>query len=102
MRLGSLGVGQGIGLGVELREPRRYKAVSFGVRQPSACARSTRGHRRSSPRPRSLEDVALLRLLLLSLLLVMVGGGTVFLALWDIPAPTRQVEIVLPDERLPR
>ncbi len=91
---------KGIGLGVELRGPRRYKAVSFGVRQPSACARFHRGRRRSSPRPRLLEDPALLRLLLLSLLLV-VGGGTVFLAVWDIPAPTRQVEIVVPDESLP-
>ena len=53
------------------------------------------------PRSRLLEDHALLRLFLLAFLLV-VAGGSVFLAVWDIPAPTRQVETVVPDERLPR
>jgi hypothetical protein len=48
-----------------------------------------------------LEDPALLRLLLLAFLLV-AAGGTAFLAFWDIPPPTRQVETVVPDERLPR
>jgi hypothetical protein len=36
------------------------------------------------------------------LILVLVGGGAVFLATWDIPAPTRQVEKTLPDNRFPR
>ena len=48
-----------------------------------------------------MEEPALLRLLLLSLVLV-VAGGAVFLVTWDIPAPTREVETVVPDERLPR
>lgn len=38
----------------------------------------------------------------LSVLLVAVAGGGVFLATWDIPAPTTQVEKVLPDDRFPR
>jgi hypothetical protein len=33
---------------------------------------------------------------------VAVVGAAVFLATWDIPPPTRQVESVMPDERLPR
>ena len=28
-------------------------------------------------------------------------GGVIFLVTWDIPAPTSQVETVIPDERLP-
>jgi hypothetical protein len=29
-------------------------------------------------------------------------GGAVFLATWDIPAPVKKVERVLPDDRFPR
>jgi hypothetical protein len=29
-------------------------------------------------------------------------GGVIFLVTWEIPAPTAQVETVIPDERLPR
>lgn len=36
------------------------------------------------------------------LILVLVVGGAVFLATWDIPAPTRQVEKTLPDSQFPR
>jgi hypothetical protein len=32
---------------------------------------------------------------------LVVAGGAVFLATWDIPAPTRQIETVVPDDRLP-
>jgi len=34
--------------------------------------------------------------------LVIVGGGIAFLATWDIPAPSRQVDKVLDDSRFPR
>ena len=74
-------------------------------------ARSERGNRQLAPSsttggetirsPGVAEDFDLLRLLLFALVLVVIGGG-LFLATWDIPAPTRQVEIVVPDERLPR
>jgi len=36
------------------------------------------------------------------LLLLVVGGGFVVLGTWDLPAPTKAVEKVLPDERFPR
>lgn len=29
-------------------------------------------------------------------------AGTIFLATWDIPPPTRQIEKEIPDERFPR
>ncbi|MGE3290695.1 MAG: hypothetical protein AB7O95_04825 [Geminicoccaceae bacterium] len=51
--------------------------------------------------PAVAEDPELLRLLLLTIVLVVLAGG-VFLATWDIPAPTREVEVVVPDEKLPR
>jgi hypothetical protein len=51
--------------------------------------------------PAVAEDPNLLRLLLLTIVLIVVAGG-VFLVTWDIPAPTREVEVVVPDEKLPR
>jgi hypothetical protein len=36
------------------------------------------------------------------LLVTVVVGGGVFLATWDIPAPSEKVEKVLPDKRFPR
>jgi hypothetical protein len=41
------------------------------------------------------------RLLLVLLLVLMLGGG-VFLATWEIPPPTARVERVVPDAQLPR
>lgn len=34
--------------------------------------------------------------------IVLVLGGAIFLLTWDIPAPSSSVEVVIPDERLPR
>ena len=36
------------------------------------------------------------------LLVAALVGGAVFLATWDIPAPTAKIEKVLTDERFPR
>ncbi len=36
------------------------------------------------------------------LLLLVVGGGMAALATWDMPAPSRTVEKVIPDDRFPR
>ena len=44
----------------------------------------------------------LLMKLVLFLIIITVGGGGVFLAIWDIPAPSRTVEKVLDDSRFPR
>jgi hypothetical protein len=35
-------------------------------------------------------------------LLVLVLGGVIFLLTWDLQPPTRQVEMVVPAERLPQ
>ena len=40
--------------------------------------------------------------LLILVALVLVLGGAIFLLTWEIPAPTSNVEVVIPDERLPR
>ncbi|WP_162630000.1 hypothetical protein [Azospirillum ramasamyi] len=40
--------------------------------------------------------------ILFVLLLVVTAGGMIFLASWDLPAPSKTVEKVLPDERFPR
>lgn len=40
--------------------------------------------------------------IILATLVVLVGGGVIFLATWDIPPPSRQVEKVLDDSRFPR
>ncbi len=39
---------------------------------------------------------------ILVLLLLGAGGGAVFLATWDIPAPISNVEKVLPNDKFPR
>ncbi|MCS6878591.1 MAG: hypothetical protein N2038_00810 [Geminicoccaceae bacterium] len=44
----------------------------------------------------------MLRRLLLIVPLVLILGGLLFLLTWDIPPPTRPVEVVIPDERFPR
>ncbi|MGI9501045.1 MAG: hypothetical protein ACR2P3_13485 [Geminicoccaceae bacterium] len=40
--------------------------------------------------------------LLLLMVVVLVLGGTAFLAVWDIPPPTAKVERTLPDDNFPR
>ncbi len=39
---------------------------------------------------------------LLVVLLVLALGGLIFLITWDPPPPTRPVEIMIPDEKLPQ
>ncbi len=41
------------------------------------------------------------RLIFLLIAIMVIGGGA-FLVTWDIPAPQRDVERVLPDDRFPR
>ncbi|MCC7016101.1 MAG: hypothetical protein IT564_02725 [Rhodospirillales bacterium] len=41
-------------------------------------------------------------MVVLSLLILALAGGGVFLATWEVPAPTAKVEKVIPDERFPR
>lgn len=36
------------------------------------------------------------------LILLIVGGGAVFLATWDMPPPSKKVEKVLPNDKLLR
>ena len=79
----------------------RYKAARLERGNRQLATRSNRGRRPSAPKPQFLEVTALLRLLLVALF-VAVAGATVFSCTWDIPAPTKQVETVVPDERLPR
>jgi hypothetical protein len=38
----------------------------------------------------------------LSVLVVVVAGGGLFLVTWEIPPPTKQVEKVIPDDNFPR
>jgi len=38
----------------------------------------------------------------LSVLVVAVAGGGLFLVTWEIPPPTTQVEKIIPDENFPR
>lgn len=43
----------------------------------------------------------LVRFLMLVIVAAIVGGGA-FLATWDIPPPTQQVEKTIPNDRFPR
>jgi hypothetical protein len=40
--------------------------------------------------------------LLLVLLLLLLVGGTAYLLAWDIPAPTRPIEVQIPNDRFAR
>jgi len=39
---------------------------------------------------------------LILIVVLALGGGTVFLATWEIPAPSKMVERVIDDDRFPR
>jgi hypothetical protein len=41
-------------------------------------------------------------LIVLAILILAVVGGIAFLMIWDIPAPTGQIERVIPDAKLPK
>jgi hypothetical protein len=41
-------------------------------------------------------------IILIAVLVLAIAGGFVFLAYWDIPAPSGRVEKVLPDARFPK
>jgi hypothetical protein len=43
-----------------------------------------------------------LTIFLVAVVVLAVVGGCVFLAFWDIPVPSTQVEKVLPDARFPK
>ena len=40
--------------------------------------------------------------ILFGVIVLIFAGGGVFLASWDIPAPSSKIEKVLPDDRFPR
>jgi hypothetical protein len=48
------------------------------------------------------KSVMRLTLGILIVLFVLITGGGVFLAMWDIPAPSATVEKTISDERFPR
>lgn len=52
--------------------------------------------------PLSSRAMNRVSLVLIVLVVVVVGGSVVALATWDMPAPSKTVEKVLPDERFPR
>ena len=43
-----------------------------------------------------------LNLLILISLLVLILGSVAFFLIWEIPAPTTNIEKILPDERFPK
>lgn len=46
--------------------------------------------------------MAAVRRMLLGFILVLAIGGALFLMTWNEPPPIEQIEITIPDERLPR
>ena len=43
-----------------------------------------------------------LTLIFVIFVVLLIAGTGVFLATWDIPAPTKAVEVVIPNDRFPR
>ena len=54
----------------------------------------------SQPSSRGQDSMNKLYLTLAAVIAVVLGAGALFLAAWDIPAPTSRVEKVIPYERL--
>jgi hypothetical protein len=55
--------------------------------------------------PRAIIGMNFLKrpaVLLILVIIIAFSGLLVFLATWDIPAPTARIEKVIPNERLPR
>jgi hypothetical protein len=40
--------------------------------------------------------------IVLVLLVLAIAGGAAFLAVWEIPAPTKPAEVVIPNDKFPR
>lgn len=64
------------------------------------CPRERGLHVGCSLREAKLE-VLDLRIFLIAFVLLLIGGA-VFLVVWEVPAPTQQREIVIPQERFQR
>lgn len=43
-----------------------------------------------------------LTLIIVTLIVLLIAGTGVFLATWDIPAPSKPAEVVIPNDRFPR
>lgn len=56
---------------------------------------------RTGPSHRIRQEERLAKYIFILLLVVIVAGG-VFLATWDIPAPSESVEKTIPNDRFPR
>jgi hypothetical protein len=41
-------------------------------------------------------------IILIVVLVLLIGGGLIFLSTWNIPAPTAKIEKVIPNDRLGR
>ncbi|CAK0751718.1 hypothetical protein CCP2SC5_170045 [Azospirillaceae bacterium] len=62
----------------------------------------SRFHNRFSASPFSFSASSRIAPVVLLLLLALVGATFVFLATWDMPAPSKTVEKVVPDSRFQR
>jgi len=72
---------------------------------PATAAVAVNGEERQTSRPLGLKDWVRYRLmkfitrLLIVLVILLLVGGTIALATWDMPAPTATREKVIPNER---
>jgi len=59
-------------------------------------------HRRRARRNTLGHEMKNISRLVFFLVVLIIAGGGVFLATWDIPAPAQKIEKVLPDDRFPK
>ncbi|AWJ84341.1 hypothetical protein TSH58p_12870 [Azospirillum sp. TSH58] len=71
--------------------------MSQAARTQTVIQRRRSFHRNTTPNAMSRVISVLF-----VLFLFVIGGGMAFLASWDMPAPSKTVEKVIPDERFPR
>jgi hypothetical protein len=77
-----------------------YHSGAVSVAGGVSVGRTVARHRMGTNIKTGIGDKVLK--ILIALIVVILIGGAVFLATWDIPAPNQQVEKVIPDDRFPR
>ena len=98
---GRAGVGVASGSALNIVVGPDIKPAARGEATVCLHGAATGQFGRRAARAAITEGSGLARLLVLTLLVVVLGG-VAFRATWDSPAPTVEIETVVPDDRLPR
>ena len=78
---------------------RAVKRINCPARCVNGARRAAKSRRITRLFPEETVAVGFLMRLILIVIVLAVAGGAIFLATWDMPAPTSRVEKVIPADR---